>query len=244
MANRVNFENSQEIGAFLKLTNAYCLISAESSESFKNAVSTNIDVPLIPMTIAGTKIIGRMCAGNKHGLLVPTSVTDEEWAVLSSSLPAGVKLQKVDEKLSALGNVISCNDRTALIHPDIDNETEEIIKDVLKVETYRTTIAGNPLVGSYCVFTNHGGLLHPMVGVAELDELSTLVQVPFCSGTVNRGQDQIGSGMVASDSKAFCGSDTTGAELQVIDTIFKLGQEKGKDFFASEDRDEMVNQLF
>jgi hypothetical protein len=50
--------------------------------------------------------------------------------------------------------------------------------------------------------------------------------------------------MVASDTKAFCGSDTTGAELQVIDTIFKLGQDKGKDFFASEDRDDMVNQLF
>ena len=80
-----------------------------------------------------------------------------------------------------------------------------IIKDVLKVEVYRTTIAGNPLVGSYCVFTNQGGLLHPMVGVAELDELSTLVQVPFCAGTINRGMDMIGSGIVASDTRAFCG---------------------------------------
>ena len=99
-------------------------------------------------------------------------------------------------------------------------------------------------MGSYCVFTNQGGLLHPMVGVAELDELSTLVQVPFCAGTVNRGMDMIGSGMVASDTKAFCGSDTTGAELTVIDAIFKLGQEqKGKDVFASETRDDLLDQL-
>jgi len=47
------------------------------------------------MTIANAKIIGRMCVGNKNGLLVPDSVTDEEWQVLTTSLPSGVKLQKV-----------------------------------------------------------------------------------------------------------------------------------------------------
>ena len=227
----------------MKLTNAYCLLSAEASESFENTVTSNVDVPIIKITIANTKIIGRLCVGNKYGLLVPDTVTEEEWTVLKNSLPEGIKLRKVDEKLSALGNVISCNDRTALIHPDLDEETETVIKEVLQVDTFRTTIAGNPLVGTYCVFTNQGGLLHPMVGVAELDELSTLVQVPFCSGTVNRGMDQIGSGMVASDTKAFCGTDTTGAELQVIDTIFKLGQDKGQDFFVSEDRADLLDQL-
>lgn len=219
------------------------MLSAEASESFENTVTSNVDVPIIKITIANTKIIGRMCVGNKNGLLVPETVTEEEWAVLKSGLPEGVQLRKVDEKLSALGNVISCNDRTALIHPELDEETEAVIKEVLQVDTFRTTIAGNPLVGTYCVFTNHGGLLHPMVGVAELDELSTLVQVPFCSGTVNRGMDQIGSGMVASDTKAFCGTDTTGAELQVIDTIFKLGQDKAQDFFVSEDRADLLDQL-
>jgi len=130
------------------------------------------------------------------------------------------------------------------MHPDIDAETEAIIVEVLGVECYRTTIAGNPLTGTYCVFTNNGGLLHPMVGVAEIDELSTLVQVPFCAGTINRGIDTIGSGMVASDTKAFCGTDTTGAELTVVDTIFKLGEGGNeKDMFAKEEREDMVNNL-
>ena len=115
----------------MKLTNAYCLLSAEASESFENTVTSNVDVPIIKITIANTKIIGRLCVGNKYGLLVPDTVTEEEWTVLKNSLPEGIKLRKVDEKLSALGNVISCNDRTALIHPDLDEETETVIKEVL-----------------------------------------------------------------------------------------------------------------
>lgn len=43
------------------------------------------------------------------------------------------------------------------------------------VETYRCTIAGNALVGSYSTLTNRGGLVHPMCSIAELDELSTLL---------------------------------------------------------------------
>jgi translation initiation factor 6 len=81
-----------------------------------------------------------------------------------------------------------------------------------------------------------------MCGVAELDELSTLLQVPLCAGTVNRGIDVIGSGMVANDQIAFTGMETTATELSVIDAIFKLG-DQNKDVFASEDREQLFDEL-
>jgi len=58
--------------------------------------------------------------GNKHGLLVPNTTTDQELQHLRNSLPDEVKIQRVEERLSALGNVIACNDSVALVHPDLD----------------------------------------------------------------------------------------------------------------------------
>ena len=47
--------------------------------------------------------------------------------MIRNSLPESVRIQRVEERLSALGNVIATNDHVALVHPEIDQATEEII---------------------------------------------------------------------------------------------------------------------
>ncbi|EJU04918.1 translation initiation factor 6 [Dacryopinax primogenitus] len=228
MAVRTQFENSSEIGVFSKLTNSYCLTTIGGSTNFYSAFEAELGdvIPIVQTSIAGTRIIGRLTAGNRHGLLVPQTTTDQELQHLRNSLPDTVALQRVEERLSALGNVIACNDYVALVHPDVDRETEEIIADVLKVEVFRQTIADNVLVGSYSVISNQGGLVHPKTSIQDQDELSTLLQVPLVAGTVNRGSDVIGAGLVVNDWCAFVGLDTTATEISVIEATFKLqGQE-------------------
>ena len=77
-------------------------------------------MPVIQCTIGGSKQVGILTTGNSNGLLVHPDTTEEEMETIRDSLPDSIKIQKLDEKLSALGNVIACNDYVALLHPDID----------------------------------------------------------------------------------------------------------------------------
>ena len=226
MSIRTQFENSNDIGVFAKLTNNYCLVSNSGSENFYSFFEADLGshIPVIHTSIGGTRIVGRLTVGNKNGLLVPFTTTDLELQYIRNSLPESVKIQRIEERLSALGNCIACNDYVAIVHPDLDKETEEIISDVLKVEVFSTTVAKNVLVGSYSTVTNRGGLVHPMTTTAELDELTNLFQVPIAAGTLNRGSDIISAGCVVNDWAGFVGLDTTSAELMVFDGIFNLSQ--------------------
>eukprot|EP01125_Pyxidicula_operculata_P016367 TRINITY_DN561_c2_g1_i1.p1 TRINITY_DN561_c2_g1~~TRINITY_DN561_c2_g1_i1.p1 ORF type:complete len:244 (-),score=76.90 TRINITY_DN561_c2_g1_i1:104-835(-) len=227
MAIRTQFENSSEIGVFAKLTNSYCLLAHGGSEHYKVFENELADsIPVVYTSVAGIRTVGRLVAGNKKGLLLPNTCTDQELMHLRNSLPDSVVVQRVEEKLSALGNIIATNDYCALVHPDVDTETEEIIADTLGVEVFRHTVAGQVLVGSYCCFTNNGGLVHPKCSVEELDEISSLVQVPLVAGTINRGSDVLGGGLVVNDYACFCGMDTTATEIAVCESIFKLHDKK------------------
>ena len=77
-------------------------------------------IPVVHASLGDCRVIGRMCVGNRHGLLVPNTTTDTELQHLRNALPDAIKIKRVEEKLSALGNVISCNDYVALVHPDLD----------------------------------------------------------------------------------------------------------------------------
>jgi translation initiation factor 6 len=246
MALRTRFENCDDIGVFTKLTNKYCLVGIGGSTNYYSVFEQELQehISVIYCSIAGTRIIGRLCAGNRKGLLLPTTTTDIELQHIRNSLPDEIKVQRVEERLSALGNVIACNDHVALLHSELDKETELIIQDVLGVETFRTSIAGNALVGSYSVLSNQGALVHPKTTTADMDELSSLLQVPVVAGTVNRGSEVLGAGLCVNDWSAFCGLNTTSTEISVIEGIFRLRQTNTPaSHILSDIRDSIVDEL-
>ena len=94
MSVRTQFENACEIGSFAKLTNAYCLVASGGAENFYSVFESELGahIPVIHASIAGTKIVGRMVAGNKHGLLVPMSTNDAELMTIRNMLPDSVRI--------------------------------------------------------------------------------------------------------------------------------------------------------
>ena len=97
MATRIQFENSNDIGVFAKLTNSYCLVSNAGSENFYSFFESDIGshIPVIHTSIGGTRIVGRLTCGNKNGLLVPNTTTDIELQFLKNSLPDKIVIKLV-----------------------------------------------------------------------------------------------------------------------------------------------------
>lgn len=94
MAVRCAFENSNEVGVFAMLTNSYCIVALGGSENFYSAFESELKphIPVVHATIGGTRIPGRVCVGNRHGLLVPSITTDNELQHLRNALPENVKV--------------------------------------------------------------------------------------------------------------------------------------------------------
>ena len=55
-----------------------------------------------------------------YGIDISDMAIAEELQHLRNSLPDQVVVQRIEERLSALGNCIACNDHVALTHTDLD----------------------------------------------------------------------------------------------------------------------------
>lgn len=71
--------------------------------------------------------------------------------------------------------------------------------------------------------------------------MSSLLQIPLVAGTINRGSDLIGAGLIVNDYSAFAGLDTTSTELSVIESIFKL-QSQQPAYIVNEMRSSLIDR--
>jgi translation initiation factor 6 len=217
MIARTDFEGDSNVGAFGIATDRFIFVSPKMSEKSLDALERTFNLPLIQTTVASLDAVGLVAVANSNGILVPHTIYDEELAQLKAS--AEVTVDYLDDKMTALGNIIVANDNGALCHPDFDAKARRKIGDVLGVEVVPGTLAKLPIVGANTIATNQGAVVHPMVTDAEIELLSQLLKVHVEVGTVNRGSPYTSLGVIANVDGMIAGTDTTGVELAHISQV-------------------------
>ena len=64
--------------------------------------------------------------------------------------------------------------------------------------------------------------MHPGTTMDEYKELANILQIPIGAATINRGSELLGSGVVVNDWISYVGYESTSAEIDNIEKIFKL----------------------
>ncbi|MCE4600808.1 MAG: translation initiation factor IF-6 [Desulfurococcales archaeon] len=215
---------NSNVGVYMFATDKYVLAPAGLDKEDKEVITEVLGVEPVETTIAGTRLIGVLASGNDKGLLVASSISDEELRLLKRSLGDGVIVETLPSRNNAVGNLLVANSRAALVYPGLEREALKTIQDVLDVEVFQRAIAGVSTVGSIIALNTRGGLVHPDATDEEIKFLSEVFGVPFITGTVNFGVAFVRTGLVANSRGAIVGEETSGPELARIQMALGGGE--------------------
>lgn len=208
------------MGLFTRTNDNTLLLPFGFAETKTNKLKEYLDVEkIIHVSVAGTRLIGPMTVMNNNGILLPSTVSDEEIQILKQT---GLNVERLKSKFTAIGNLISANDKGAIVSNLFKGEVDQDIKDTLGVPIQTMSIGGFVQAGSMVVATNAGAIVHPKANDAEISSISEILQVEAEPATVNGGSPFLSSGIIANFSSVIVGDLTTGPELIMISRALKV----------------------
>ena len=183
-----------------------------------------LKVKLIYSSISGSILAGALVCGNSNGILLPTSIREEELAIIKSVFEGNIAI--METRKTAYGNLVLANDRGAIVDPRFKNPEINQISETLNVEVVLGEIAGLPYVGSLACATNKGVLAHPLLKDAERKILEDVLKVPVDIGSINCGIPYVGTGLIGNTHSAIAGSMTSGPEMFIIGNVLDVVQDE------------------
>ena len=211
---------SPNVGLFVRTNNDTLLLPFGFAETKAKKLKEYLDIEkIIHVSIAGTRLIGPMTVMNNNGILLPSTVSDDEIRILKQT---GLNVERLKSKFTAIGNLISANDKGAVVSNLFKGEVDQNIKDILGVPLQTLSIGGYIQVGSMIVATNAGAIVHPIANDSEISRISEILQVEAEPATVNGGSPFLSSGILANFSSVIVGNLTTGPELIMISRGLKV----------------------
>ena len=220
MIHKYDVYRSPNVGLFVRTNNDTLLLPFGFAETKAKKLKEYLDIEkIVHVSIAGTRLIGPMTVMNNNGILLPYTVSDDEIRNLKQT---GLNVDRLKSKFTAIGNLISANDKGAIVSNLFRGEAEQNIKDILGVPLQTFSIGGYVQVGSMIVATNAGAIVHPIANDWEISRISEILQVEAEPATVNGGSPFLSSGILANFSSVIVGNLTTGPELIMISRALKV----------------------
>jgi len=211
---------SPNVGLFTRTNDKTLLLPFGFADTKTKKLKEYLDVKeIIHVSIAGTRLIGPMTVMNNNGILLPSTVSDDEMQILKQT---GLNVERLNSKFTAIGNLISANDKGAIVSNLFGEEVDKHIEDTLGVPIQKMSIGGFVQVGSMVVTTNAGAIVHPNANDAEINRISEILQIEAEPATVNGGSPFLSSGLIANFSSVIVGNLTTGPELIMISRALKV----------------------
>jgi translation initiation factor 6 len=220
---QTDFEGDHNLGLFAKASDKICLAGNVVSDKVKKEMENILNVPLINVLVSDTNLCGLFIAINSNGILLPKIVSENEIKKFKTICKEfDMNLEILNSKYTAIGNLILCNDKGAIISKFFSKNEKRKIQDCLNVETEYSTIARINTVGSAGLATNKGCLLHRDAEESEIILVKDLLKVDVGIGTANFGSPFVGSCIVANSNGCIVGLSTTGYEISRIMETFKI----------------------
>jgi len=216
---RASVLGSPHIGIFAFANNKFAVVPVGVKRSVKKVIEETLEVDVVEATIGGSRLIGVFMTGNDSVLIISPIIHPEELDDLKSMLGGEVRFEVLETRNTAVGNLVSVNNKGAIVSTEFSEEEAERLSKILGLKVRRADFLGYRAVGSIIACNDAVALTHPLMKSEDLDVVAQALGVSPAGATVNEGIPLVKSGVLINNKGLLVGSKTTGPELMNIQAV-------------------------
>jgi translation initiation factor 6 len=209
---------SANIGIFLKANERFCLVPMGLAETKVLRLQQLLKVETIPVSVAGSRLLGPLVAMNSNGVVLSRLADDHEVQHLKKT--TGLKIHRLESRFTSVGNLIAVNDTGAVISDVFGEESAREIEATLEVPVKRMKVDSFIQIGAMIALTNEGAIIHPAASEHEVSGVASVIGFEPEPATINGGSPFVSSGFIGNSKSILVGGKTRGAELVILGRAF------------------------
>lgn len=214
MLKRIDIIGNPNVGVFILATDDVAIVPYNLLDEKMDIIKEALEVDVIKSSIAGSNLIGSLAVANSNGIVVTPHALDREIKQLED---LGLNVAKIPGTYTAVGNIVACNDKGAIVSPFLDEDAIDVLSTTLDVDVEATSMVGSDIIGSLITVTNRGFLMGKNATESEVDFARDVFGVEGDVGTVGRGISLVGACCLSNSNGAIVAKESTGPEMARVE---------------------------